>query len=262
MHGNYSDGFSHSEKFPVFVIHQIQACRNSMINYFATLFILKQKGYMDQDEWTAKRQYRSPELKLQVIEETLAPGASVARVARVHGVNANQVFAWRRRYQQGLLQPGNRATPELLAVRVSGAGADRKDTHTPRTLSGTMEVELPKGQLRLTEWDAETLRVVREALTRYAEDGGLEIDNHTAERALRAVARGRKNYLFAGSDAGGERAAALSSLIGTAKLNGLDPESYLHDVLSRIADHPINHIDELLLWNVAVQDADHPSVRK
>jgi hypothetical protein len=125
-----------------------------------------------------------------------------------------------------------------------------------------MEVELPKGPLRLTEWDTETLRVVREALTRYAEDGGLEIDNHTAERALRAVAWGRKNYLFAGSDAGGERAAALSSLIGTAKLNVLDPESYLHDVLSRIADHPINHIDELLPWNVAVQDADHPSVRK
>ena len=198
MHGNYSDGFSHSEKFPVFVIHQIQRCRNSMINYFATLFILKQKGYMDQDEWTAKRQYRSPELKRQIIEETLAPGASVGPGgAGCAGVNANQVFAWRRRYQQGLLQPGNRATPGLLAVRVSGAGADRKDTQTPRTLSGTMEVELPKRQLRLTGCvDAETLRVVREALTRYAEDGGLEIDDHTAERALRAVAWGRKNYLL------------------------------------------------------------------
>ena len=92
-----------------------------------------------------------------------------------------------------------------------------------------------------------------EALTRYAEDGALEIDNNAAERALRAVALGRKNYLFAGSDAGGERAAALYSLIGTAKLNGLDPESYLRDVLSRIADHPINRIEELLPWNVAAQ---------
>ena len=65
------------------------------------------------------------------------------------------------------------------------------------------------------------------------------------------VALGRKNYLFAGSDAGGERAAALYSLIGTAKLNGLDPETYLRDVLSRIADHPICRIEELLPWKIA-----------
>lgn len=90
-----------------------------------------------------------------------------------------------------------------------------------------------------------------EALVRYADDGRLEIDNNTAERALRVVALGRKNYLFAGSDAGGERAAVIYSLIGTAKLNGLDPKAYLRDVLSRIADHPINRIEELLPWNVA-----------
>jgi transposase len=95
-----------------------------------------------------------------------------------------------------------------------------------------------------------------EALTLYTQDGALEIDNNAAERALRAVALGRKNYLFAGSDAGGERAAALYSLIGTAKLNHLDPESYLRDVLSRIADHPINHIEELLPWNLAAPTAD------
>ena len=93
-----------------------------------------------------------------------------------------------------------------------------------------------------------------EALTRYAEDGSLEIDNNAAERALRAVALGRKNYLFAGSDKGGERAAVLYSLIGTAKLNGLDPESYLRDVLSRLPDHPINRIEELLPWNVVPLD--------
>ena len=98
-----------------------------------------------------------------------------------------------------------------------------------------------------------------EALTRYAEDGALEIDNNAAERALRAVALGRKNYLFAGSDRGGERAATLYSLIGSAKLNGVDPEKYLREVLSRIAEHPINRIEDLLPWKLAALDTDHPS---
>jgi len=92
-----------------------------------------------------------------------------------------------------------------------------------------------------------------EALMRYCDDGHLEIDNNAAERSLRAVALGRKNYLFAGSDRGGESAAAIYSLIGTAKLNGIDPESYLRNVLSRIAEHPINRIEELLPWNLAAE---------
>jgi len=89
------------------------------------------------------------------------------------------------------------------------------------------------------------------ALTRYCDDGNLEIDNNAAERALRVVALGRKNYLFCGSDTGGERAAAIYSLIGTAKLNGLNPEAYLRDVIGRIADHPANRLDDLLPWNHA-----------
>ena len=89
------------------------------------------------------------------------------------------------------------------------------------------------------------------ALTRYLDDGSLEISNNAAERAIRPLALGRKNYLFAGSDSGGDRAAAIYTLVETAKLNGLDPEAYLRDILGRIADHPSKRIGELLPWNVA-----------
>jgi transposase len=75
--------------------------------------------------------------------------------------------------------------------------------------------------------------------------------NNAAERAIRPLALDRKNYLFAGSDAGSRRAAIFYTLIQTATLNGLDPEAYLRDVLTRIADHPINRIDDLLPWHWA-----------
>jgi transposase len=87
------------------------------------------------------------------------------------------------------------------------------------------------------------------ALVRCFDDGRLALDNNPAERALRCVAIGRKNYLFAGSDAGGRRAATIYSLIESAKLNGLNPQHYLADVLARIADHPARRIAELLPWN-------------
>ena len=114
---------------------------------------------------------------------------------------------------------------------------------TVRTLSRKSELA---GAIRyaLSRW---------KALTRYRDDGRIEIDNSAAERALRAVALGRKNFLFAGSDNGGERAAAMYTLIGTAKLCGLDPQAYLQHVLARVAEHPINRIDELLPWNIASQ---------
>ncbi len=90
------------------------------------------------------------------------------------------------------------------------------------------------------------------ALTRYLDDGTIEIDNSAAERALRGIAIGRRNYLFAGADSGGERAAAIYSLIGTAKLNGIDPEAWLRHVLTHIADHPVNRVDDFLPWNCNV----------
>lgn len=151
---------------------------------------------------------------------------------------------------------------ELYAVESEIRGrspAERKQVRQARLVS------LIAG---LHEWMQQTLRKVSRksdvagaisyalarwpALLRYCDDGLLEIDNNAAERALRAVAIGRKNYLFAGSDAGGERAAAMYSLIGSAKMNGLDPEAYLCHVLARIGDHPVNRIQELLPWHLGM----------
>jgi transposase len=87
------------------------------------------------------------------------------------------------------------------------------------------------------------------ALTRYLHDGRLEMSNNAAERAMKPPVLGRKNYLFCGSDAGGQRAACFYTIIETAKLNGINPEAYLTDIISRIDDHPALDIDKLLPWN-------------
>jgi len=98
------------------------------------------------------------------------------------------------------------------------------------------------------------------AFTRFLDDGRICLSNNAAERALRGIAIGRKAWLFAGSDRGGERAAAIYTLIGTAKLNDIDPRAWLADVLRRIAEHPASKLDELLPWNwrtiIATHNAD------
>ena len=99
------------------------------------------------------------------------------------------------------------------------------------------------------------------ALTRYVDNGTLEIDNNIAENTIRPVALGKKNWMFAGNDEGGKRAANLYSLLGTAKLHGLNPQTYLTYVLTHIADTKINQVDQLLPWNVASTLATEPSTR-
>ena len=112
-------------------------------------------------------------------------------------------------------------------------------------------------QLKLIPGKSDLAKAIRYArsrwvaLTCYARDGRLEISNNAAENAIRPLTLGRKNWLFAGSDSGGERAAVFYTLIRTAKLNGLEPEAYLREVLTRIGEHPINAIDALLPWNIA-----------
>lgn len=113
-----------------------------------------------------------------------------------------------------------------------------------------LQSELPK-----ISGKSDLAKAIRYALTRlprlevYLSNGNIEIDNNTAERAIRGLAVGRKNWLFAGSEGGGRNAAIAYTLIETAKLNGVDPQAWLTDVLSRIADHKINRIDQLLPWH-------------
>ena len=97
------------------------------------------------------------------------------------------------------------------------------------------------------------------ALTRFLDDGRICLSNNAAERALRGVAVGRRNWTFAGSDRGGERAAAIYTLIETAKLNGVDPQAWLADVLARLPDHPAKRIGDLLPWNWAAARSISPS---
>jgi transposase len=116
-----------------------------------------------------RRRRRSAEEKRRIVEQTLEAGASVARVARAHGVNANQVFSWRRQYQQGLLERETSETLGLLPVRVvetgTGEAAGSRSTQAHRTPSGLIHIEFPKGHLRIAgRVDTEALRVVLEKL--------------------------------------------------------------------------------------------------
>ena len=168
---------------------------------------------------------------IQVATDSPVAGEALQRIAEIYGIETEirgQGAAVRQQVRQA------RAGPKLEALRqwlIATAGQLSKKSD----LAGAIHYALSR-------W---------KALTRYCADGRIEIDNNAAERALRAVALGRKNYLFAGADCGGERAAAIYSLIGTAKLNDIDPEAYLRHVLIHIAEHSINQIDELLPWNLA-----------
>jgi transposase len=168
---------------------------------------------------------------VHVATDSPIAGEALTRIGELYGIEAEirgQLPEIREQVRQA------RAGPKLIALH-EWLIATVKKLSKKSDLAGAIHYALAR-------W---------KALTRYRDDGRVEIDNNAAERSLRAVALGRKNYLFAGADCGGERAAAIYSLIGTAKLNDIDPESYLRHVLSHIAEHSINRISDLLPWNVA-----------
>ncbi len=170
---------------------------------------------------------------IHVAQASPIAAEALERIGRLYAIEAE--IRGRPAKERALVRQA-RAGPQLEALNVWLHA-------TLRSLSQKSELALAI-RYALSRWGS---------LIRYRDDGRVEIDNNAAERALRAVALGRKNWLFAGSDDGGERAANIYSLLGTAKLNELNPERYLHYVLERIADHPINDIDALLPWNVAAQ---------
>ncbi|MFH1615587.1 MAG: transposase [Planctomycetota bacterium] len=151
------------------------------------------------------------------------------------------------------------SSAQLLQARQTEAKPILKEIKT--ILDGYKKEVLPKSPIgkavtySLNQW---------EALIRYVDDPMLDIDNDTSERTLRMVVIGRKNYLFAGSEAGAKRAAIIYSLVASCKLNGLDPFVYFRDVLKRVSIHPADKIDELLPsnWKMPNSGAEDDGVVK
>lgn len=149
---------------------------------------------------------------------------------------------------------------ELYAIEAQIRGQSPDERKRIRQLQARpLLVELEawlRNRLLTLSTQSETTKAINymlnqwQALIYYCDDGVVEMDNNIAENALRGCCLGRKNFLFLGADSGGERAAAMYGLIGTARMNGIDPEAYLRYVFTHIADYPINKVADLLPWNV------------
>ena len=185
-----------------------------------------------------------------------------------HG-DVELAFCWshvrRRFYELAVVGPAPIASEALERIAkfyaiestIRGRAAEERRTirqQQTKPIIDDLEAWL-RGKLELISQKTKLAEAIRYALSRWAglirfiDDGRIEIDNNVVERSIRPIALNRKNALFAGSDGGGEHWAIIASLIETCKLNAIDPQGYLTDVISRIANgHPNSRIDELLPW--------------
>jgi transposase len=210
-------------------------------------------GYLHADGFNGYNKLYDPDAKGERVVQEVACWAHVRR--KIHDVYVTtaspiakegldliaQLFAIERRINGKCVEERHRVR-QAESVRVLSQIKTYFESNL-RKIPGKSELAEAM-RYALNRWDA---------LIRYCENGHCEISNNAAERAIRPLALGRKNYLFAGSDRGGERAAAIYTLIETAKLNDLDPKAYLGKVLAEIADHPINRIQDLLPWNIHIK---------
>ncbi|NBX37723.1 MAG: IS66 family transposase [Planctomycetes bacterium] len=219
----------------------------------AASLLLGSRGYLHADGYSGfAGLYRPDPITGRIQFEEVACWAHARR--KLHEVH----LATQSAAAKGLLED----IGELFAIEASIRGrspedrrAIRQEQAVPRLERLHERLEHVVGSISRKSSLAEAIRyaLVRwPALTRYASDGRLEMSNNAAERAIRPLAVGRKNWVFAGSDTGGDRAAVMYTLVETAKLSGIDPEAYLRHVIARIADHPAKRIAELLPWNVNI----------
>ncbi|CAM7122509.1 transposase IS66 family protein [Escherichia coli P0305260.11] len=185
---------------------------------------------MELQDWRKEpRKNYSNEFKLRMVELASQPGACVAQIEALKLIG--ELYAIEH---------------EIRGLPVS----ERLSSQIKHSPGNPGRFTLSK-KCRLRD----AFRYIRKhwvALCNFCDDGLAEADNNTAERALRAVCLGKKNYVFFGSDHGGERGALLYGLIGTCRLNGIDPEAYLRHILSVLPEWPSNRVGELLPWNVVL----------
>ena len=229
------------------------------------------------------RRYHAPDLKREVVAACQQPGASVAGVALTHGLNANLVRRWMREASQGggaltvtVAEPAGFVSVAMPTASLSSVAVTVEPIRLElRRCASSVILQWPASAAAecgawLRDWLADTLHswmlaqrsqvahggaTARaldyslkrwQALTRFIDNGRLPINNNWIENQIRPIAIGRKNWLFAGSLLAGQRAAAIMSLIQSAKLNGHDPHAYLRDVLQRLPTHKVSQIGELL----------------
>jgi transposase-like protein len=226
-------------------------------------------GHMEVITRVERRRRYSDEERAAVLAQCEKPGATIVGLSRRLGISASLIHGWRKTWRQAeqiagepmqfiphamvaeaaVAEPGVALTPTMpaspprehkpvLSSQASVPSADNLVRPHPGSRPGGINIDLPTG-VRLSAPLAEALRYpvrLKPALLAYTEDGSLLIDNNPPENALRGVALGREDWMFAGADCGGERAAAMYSLHRIAKLNGLNPQASLADVLDRAGE--------------------------